>query len=166
MYDQYIEFNYELEKATKHLFGVLISGLALASISLIVSLTIFCKSMIGIIKEIRVNKNVNAGVAGIMAGLANNGNGLDRQSIKINNDIGAINNSGRPSGAIDQSSQIIDNSIDNSGGNNKKGLKVKTLTITSEQYNQAGGNNASLLTLKGIIPDEYLDFTKYEFLSI
>ena len=45
MYDEYFEFNDKLKEATEHLFGVLVSGFVLVSISLAASIALLCYAL-------------------------------------------------------------------------------------------------------------------------
>ncbi len=151
MYDEYIEFNDELEEATKHLFGVLISGLALVSISFVISLILFCKSMISLDAEVRNNHLAN--VQTILALNPDLNIGIIEQSDIIISNNNGINNSSRGS-SIKRTYQVINN----------EGTEVTvSLKIPAEQFYKAGGENATLESFKNILPNEFFDKQRYHF---
>ena len=158
MYDQYIEFNYELEKATKHLFGVLISGLALASISLVVSLTIFCICIRNLFNQ------ANQQQAQV---LVNNINGADKKiqsnanDIKNENDLlkqndNPINGDGENLIINEEKQHIIDIHDSDADIDGKKG-EIKEIFISKDDYEKAGGKKCdSVLNIIDRVPVEYL----------
>ncbi len=159
MYDKYLEFNYELEETTKHLFGVLISGLVLASISLLASLSLLCICITNLKNQGNRIGNTQQATNGIM----NQSNIINNN----NNNI-AVNNAKGKGGPIDQTSNMIDMIM--YGDDVKTSKDISWVTLDSDQCKKFSVdelNNSDFLKKNRLIgKPSFFDTNIYEFWGV
>jgi len=159
MYDEYLEFNYELEETTKHLFGVLISGLVLASISLVASLTLLCIC----ISNLKNQGNRIGNTQQVANGIMNQGN-----IINDNNNNIAVNNVRGKGGPIDQTYGMID--MITYGDNVRTNNDITWVTLDFDKCEKFGINKLSdleFLKMNRLInKPSFFDNNIYEFWGV
>jgi len=168
MYDRYFEFNGELEKKTKHLFDVLISGLVLVSISLIVSLTLFCYMM--------TKQEISKKIGKIEFGLPQTDQ-IDQATIQIDNKNAILDNSTTEIKKVAEQ-PIINTKSDMTALENmckqwgidsvSKGVEngeIKIFKFLPKDFDKIS-DLSTLNDIKNYVQPEYLDANKYSFMGV
>ncbi len=157
MYEEYFEFNDKLKEATEHLFGVLVSGFVLVSISLVASIALLCYALCGSKtrrriylgnKELDTNK-INAEFDNDTSIITKEGEELPE--LKFGNDTQTVEEVAKRHWNIDNVNKVVQDG----------GIDVVDLSNYKPVNNQSG-----IKDIEPYIDRKYINSENYDFLGM